>query len=134
MKSLMIAACLAAVSLPAFAADPANGEKLFNQCKSCHSIIKPDGTAVVKGGKIGPDLWGVVGRAAGSEADYKYGDSLKEAGASGAVWDEAALAAWVADPTAWLNGKLGKTDAKTKMTFKLKSGGEDVAAWLATQK
>jgi cytochrome c len=133
MKTLVLAAGLMALALPAAAGDAAKGETAFKQCKSCHAITKPDGTDVVKGGKTGPNLWGIVGRTAGTEAGFKYGESLVAAGAAGLVWDEATLATWVADPGAFLAGKVGD-GAKSKMTFKLKAGGEDVAAYLETMK
>lgn len=133
MKTLVLAAGLMALALPAAGGDAAKGEAAFKQCKSCHAITKPDGTDVVKGGKTGPNLWGIVGRAAGTEAGFKYGESLAAAGAAGLVWDEATLATWVADPGAFLAGKVGE-GAKSKMTFKLKAGGEDVATYLATMK
>ena len=52
----------------------------------------------------------------------------------GGEWDEAALATYVADPTAWLKTKLAADDAKSAMSFKLAKGGEDVAAYLASLK
>ncbi len=130
--SLIPLFCGLALAAPAFAGDPAAGEASFNKCKACHSIIAADGTAVVKGGKTGPNLFGVIGRAVASEADFKYGDSIIAAGATGAVWDEASLAAYVADPTAWLQEKTSDAGAKSKMSFKLSKGGEDIAAYLAS--
>ena len=35
-------------------------------------VQAPDGTDIVKGGKTGPNLYGVVGRKAGSEEGFKY--------------------------------------------------------------
>lgn len=116
---------------PALAGDPAAGEADFKKCKACHSITGADGTEVQKGGKTGPNLFGVVGRAAGSLADYKYGESIVAAGAAGNVWDEASLAAYLADPGAWLKQATGDAAAKSKMAFKLARGGEDIAAYLA---
>ena len=97
-----------ALSAPAFAADPALGEADFKKCKACHSIIAADGTEIVKGGKTGPNLWGVIGRQVGSAPDYTYGEAMLAVGAAGAVWDEASLAAYIADPSAWLEGKDGR--------------------------
>jgi cytochrome c len=122
------------LATPALAGDPAAGEAQFNKCKACHSIVASDGTEVVKGGKTGPNLGGVIGRPVASVADFKYGESILAVGASGAVWDEAALAAYVADPAAWLKEKTGDAAAKSKMSFKLADGGADVAAYLATIK
>ncbi|MEB8387059.1 cytochrome C [Rhodobacteraceae bacterium KMM 6894] len=112
--------------------DVAKGEKTFNRCKACHAITADDGTNIVKGGKTGPNLYGVIGRTVGSLDGFTYGDSIAAAGAAGIVWDEEQLAAYVADPTDWLEEALGDKSAKSKMTFKLKKGGDHIAAYLAT--
>ena len=131
MKTLYaVAAATIALAAPAFAeGDAAKGEKAFKKCKACHTIVSPEGETIFKGGKTGPNLYGVIGRAAGSE-DFKYGAGLTEAGEAGVVWTEELVAAYVADPKAWLsdNGYA----AKSKMSFKLKKGGADVAAYLAS--
>ncbi|GAB1479791.1 cytochrome c2 [Paracoccaceae bacterium] len=129
MKNLALTALLVAVAAPAMA-----DEKAFNKCKACHSVIAADGTEIVKGGKTGPNLFGVIGRPVASVADYAYGDSIKAVGASGKVWDEASLVAYLADPAAWLAANGAGDGAKSKMTFKLAKDGEEIAAWLATQK
>ena len=116
------------------AGDAAAGEKTFAKCKACHAIVDPSGAALVKGGKIGPDLWGVVGRTMGTYPDFDYGDSMVAAGAAGGVWTEELIAEYVVDPSAFLKKQLNDDGAKGKMAFKLKTGGEDVAAYLATFK
>lgn len=131
---LVLTAALTLLALPAFAGDAAKGEADFKKCKSCHSITAPDGTEVQKGGKTGPNLWGLGGKAVGSTADFKYGDSILAANAAGKVWDEEALEVYVADPTAWLKEATGDAAAKSKMTFKLTKGGEDMAAYLVSIK
>ena len=131
-KFILLAVASVALAAPAFAGDPAAGENTFKKCKACHSIIGADGTEIQKGGKTGPNLYGVIGRAVASDPDFKYGDGILAVGATGAVWDEASLAAYVADPTAWIDEKSGDASAKSKMSFKLTSGGEDVAAYLAS--
>ena len=77
--------------------DAARGEKLYNRCSSCHAIIK-DGEVLIKGGITGPNLYGVVGRAAGTENDYLNGserlpigmftDDMVRAGENGLVWTQ----------------------------------------------
>lgn len=119
-------------ALPALAGDAAKGEADFKKCKACHAITGPDGTPIVRGGKVGPDLYGVIGRQIGTLPDYQYGASIVAAGADGTLWDEATLAAYVADPAAWLKTKLGDDAAKSKMSFKLAKGGEDIAAYLGS--
>ncbi len=132
-NTLMVASlAIAALAAPAFAQDAAAGEKEFNKCKACHSIVADDGTAIVKGGKTGPNLYGVVGRPVASIADFKYGESILAVGAAGVIWDEALLTAYVADPAAWLKEQTGDSAAKSKMSFKLAKGGADVAAYLAS--
>lgn len=133
MKPILTAALLALAALPAHAGDAAKGEADFKKCKACHSAIAPDGTAVQKGGKTAPNLFGVVGRPVAS-TDFTYGESIKAVGAKGVVWDEANLAAYITDPTAWLKEQSGDPAAKAKMTFKLTKGAEDMAAYLATLK
>lgn len=126
---------LLALAVPALAdADAKEGEENFKKCKACHSIIADDGTEIQKGGKTGPNLYGVIGRQVASVADFKYGDSIAAVGATGAVWDEATLAAYITDPTAWLKEKTGDAAAKSKMTFKLTKDADDMAAYLASVK
>jgi cytochrome c len=133
MKTALIAAFgLFVLPGASLAGDPAVGEDLFKKCKSCHSIVAEDGTAIQKGGKVGPNLYGVIGRPVASFPDFKYGDGILAVGATGLVWDEALLAAYLVDPSAWLEEKSGDASAKSKMTFKLPEGGEDMAAYLAS--
>ena len=135
MKTLYLLPALAfAFAAPAFAGDAAKGEADFKKCKACHAIIAADGTEIVKGGKTGPNLFGVIGRPVGSYEGFAYGDSIKAVGAGGAVWDEAMVAAYLVDPAKWLKEQTGDDAAKSKMSFKLAKGGEDMAAYLATLK
>jgi cytochrome c len=46
------------------------GAKIFKKCAACHSISQGGGN------KIGPALWGVLGRKAGSISDYKYSKAI----------------------------------------------------------
>jgi cytochrome c len=132
--ALFSAFALATLAAPAFAQDAAKGEADFKKCKACHAIIAADGTEIVKGGKTGPNLFGVVGRPLGSYEGFAYGDSIVSLGAAGKVWDEAMLAAYLVDPAKWLKEQTGDAAAKSKMSFKLAKGSEDMAAYLATLK
>jgi len=129
MKSLFTAsAALLALAAPALAAgDAAEGEKEFRKCKACHMIQADDGEMIV-----GPNLYGVIGRTAGSVEDFKYGDSLVAAGEAGLVWDEENMVPYLEDPKAFLVEQTGDSGARSLMTFRLRKGGEDVAAYLAT--
>jgi len=79
--------------------DPARGAQLFKRCRACHSVVKGRN-------KIGPSLYGVVGRKAGSLPSYRYSPALKSAGW---VWTQEMLDRWIAGPKAVLPG--------TKMIF-----------------
>lgn len=131
-KFILLAATIAALGAPALAGDPAVGEEAFKKCKACHSVIAPDGTEIQKGGRTGPNLYGVIGRGVASDPDFRYGESIAALGATGAVWDAAGFAAYTTDPAAYLKAALGDDGAKSKMSFKLDSGGEDVAAYLSS--
>lgn len=135
MKIAIIGSLIgAALAIPAFAqdGDAANGEKEFRKCKACHMIQSPDGEDIVKGGKVGPNLYGIVGQPAGSQEDFKYSDALIELKDSGEVWTVEDLAAYITDPNTFVQEKTGDDSARTKMTFKLNKNQADVAAFLAS--
>ena len=81
-------------------ADLSNGEAKFAVCRSCHTLSE--------GGDdmIGPNLWGIFGRKAGSKPGFSYSDDMK---AAGWTWDAGRLDKWITNPKAVLMG--------TKMTF-----------------
>lgn len=93
---------------PASAAD---GAKVFNKCKACHSLEAGQH-------KVGPSLAGVVGRKAGTAEGYKNYKGLKDADW---VWDEAALMAYLEDPSDYTKGKTGN---RSSMSLKLKKEDE----------
>ncbi len=133
MKRILATAIVSLLALPAFAEGDADaGKKAFNKCKSCHLIADPAGEVIVKGGKTGPNLYGIAGRTAGTVEGFKYGESIVEAGENGLVWDEETFVAYAQDPKAFLKDYLGQTSAKSKMTFKLKKGAEDVYAYIVS--
>lgn len=136
MKAACLTALVAAtVGTLAFAQDTgdvAAGKKAFAKCRSCHSVVTEDGTAIERGGRNGPNLYGVTGRNAGSVPGFRYLDSIKEAGTAGLVWDAQSFAAYVRNPTAFLREWLGDGSARSAMTFKLKNGAEDIYAYLAS--
>jgi len=126
------AAALAAT--PAFAGDPAAGERMWRQCMACHMIAAPDGEVIQRGQPTGPNLYGVVGRQAGTYPGFegKYSSYLVEAGEMGLVWDEESFAGYVANPTTFLRDFIGDDKASGNMGFRLRSGAEDMFAYLAT--
>ena len=135
LTKVVLAAAFALGAAPAYAeGDVAEGEKLFaKRCKTCHMIADGD-NVILKGGKTGPNLYGVVGRAAAAE-DFKYGKSLIAAAEAGLVWNTEELSGFIADPKKYLRARLEDKKAKSKMSFKLKKEDQraDVIAYLATQ-
>ena len=81
-------------------ASVADGEKIFKKCAACHSIAKGGGN------KIGPALWGVLGRQAGSVSNYKYSKAMA---AHGKPWSFEEMNSFLIKPKDWIKG--------TKMTF-----------------
>lgn len=109
--------------------DAEAGEAVMKKCKSCHMIVAEDDTVIFKGGKTGPNLYGLLGRQAGSVEGFKYGKSLVEAGEGGLVWDEAEFVSYVADPKKYLQTRLDDKKAKSKMSFKLKKEEDAANVW-----
>jgi cytochrome c len=82
-----------ALLLAAAATPPA-----FNYCISCHSV-DPAET-----GLPAPTLDGVVGRKAGSRADFDYSPAMRAAGDKGLVWTRETLKAFLANPQGQVPG------------------------------
>ena len=93
---------------------PVDGATVFKPCASCHQV-GPN----ARGG-FGPQLNGLFGRRAGSTPDFAYSGAMK---ASGIVWDERTLSAFLGDPD--------KTVPGTKMRFWGIHDDRDLAALLA---
>jgi cytochrome c len=97
-RALLISALSAmAFMLPAPSALPqasqgtedASGQQAFNNaCRTCHMVKEGDN-------RLGPNLYKVVGRKAGSLSGYGFSGAMKEAGF---VWDEEKLDRFIANP------------------------------------
>ena len=78
----------------------AHGEKVFKKCSACH-MIAADGKNM-----IGPNLWSVIGRTAGSISDYKYSKAMV---AYGKEWTFEEMNSYLIKPQSYVKG--------TKMAF-----------------
>ena len=111
---LMLNACVA------HAADAKAGKEIFSRCAACHTVQKggPNG--------LGPNLFGVMGRKAGSKPDFGYSAAMKNAGFT---WTPQKLDAYIAHPADVVPGNhmafAGIPDARQRA---------DVVAYLGTLK
>ena len=101
-------------------ADPAKGEKVFAQCKACHTIEAGGANGT------GPNLHGILGKAKAAVGGYtQYSDALKGKGGS---WSFEDMDAWLKSPKKFADG--------TKMTFAGISNAEkraDLIAYINAQ-
>jgi len=104
---------------PGMAADVEAGKTAFKKCALCH-------TTEAGKNKLGPSLFGVVGRKSAALENFNYSEAMKK---FDHTWDEATLDQYLADPRG--------TVPETKMIFpgiKDKTERDDVIAYLETLK
>ncbi len=102
------------------AGDAAKGKVTFQRCAICHRAEKDGGNG------LGPNLFGVVGRKAGSVENFAYSSAMKN---SGITWTPDKLAAYIEHPASVVPGN--------RMAFAGIGNAEqraDVVAYLATLK
>ena len=95
-----IAASFVLIFIGLAPASAASGEKLFKKCKMCHSLDEGKN-------KIGPSLYDLFNRKAGTVENYKYSKAMKN---SDFVWDDKILDIFIAKPRLAI--------PKTKMSFR----------------
>ncbi|RXG84719.1 cytochrome C [Bradyrhizobium zhanjiangense] len=92
-----VALALLLSPLLSFAQQPASDEAqqaFNNSCRTCHSVKEGDN-------RLGPNLYKIVGRKAGSLPNYNYSSSMKEAGF---VWDQDKLTRFMVKPDEVVSG------------------------------
>ena len=82
--------------------DPAAGRRIFTRCAACH-LINASGNNTV-----GPNLYKIIGRKAGTVAKFEYKSKLKD---STIVWTEDALEDFLKDPKPRVAGSAMQTFA-----------------------
>jgi cytochrome c len=96
---LSVAIVLVTVS-HGWADDASPGAAELGKCKICHSLDKGGAN------RVGPNLFGVFGRKAGTVDGYAYSAAMKN---SGITWDDASLSRFLREPQTAIPGN--------KMTF-----------------
>ena len=116
----IIAIAIATASVARAAGNASTGAALFNRCAICHSNAKGAPN------KLGPNLFGVVGRKAGTFPGFSYSSAMKR---SGITWTAAKLMAYLVAPQQVVPGNsmpfAGMANAQQRA---------DIAAYLGTLK
>lgn len=106
--------------------DAAAGEAVFNQCVACHVVTNDAGeTLAGRNGRVGPNLYNIAGRAAGSIEGFRYSPAMQAAGEAGIVWDEANFVAYLQNVNSFLQTATG--DARARGAMALRDPGEQAA-------
>lgn len=115
LRAAVLGLGLAVIASPAAFADGdvAAGKKVFRKCQACHVVEKGKN-------RVGPSLYGVIGRKAGSVDGFKYSDAMSS---YGEVWTEEALDNYLQSPRDVVKG--------TKMAFPGLKKAEDRADVIA---
>ena len=109
----------AAAPTPVSAGDPGAGKTVFGKCAACHAVVAGQN-------KVGPSLYGVVGRHSASVAGFNYSEAMK---ATNWDWTPEQLNTYLVEPRAVVVG--------TKMIFaglKADTDRANVIAYLSTLK
>jgi cytochrome c len=76
-------------------ADPEAGQETAKLCAICHTWNKGGGT------RVGPNLYGVVGRDIAKDPGFSYSPALQQ---KGGRWSFNEIFNWIADPQEWVPG------------------------------
>ena len=101
------------------AGDAAKGKKVFKKCAICHAVKKGKN-------KIGPSLFGIVGRKAATAKGFRFSPAMKK---SKLTWDDATLDKYLKNPRKAVKG--------TRMAFgglRSKKDRDNLIAYLKTLK
>ena len=106
------------VARAGYAQDSEHGKSVFKACAVCHATDRTN--------RVGPGLEGIIGRKAGTAADFRYSNTMKN---SDIVWDATSLNAFLESPSKAVPG--------TRMAYaglKDPTNRADLIGYLATLK
>lgn len=78
----------------ALTGDAAKGRRVYAKCMACHSVVEGQN-------RVGPSLYGMIGREAGSIEGFNYSDANAN---SGIVWTEEVMFAYLKNPQQYMPG------------------------------
>ncbi len=79
---------------PAVAQDVARGEQVFRVCAACHALVEGQN-------RVGPSLYGLFGRTAGTVEGFRYSPANAN---SGVVWSAETLEPYLENPRTFMPG------------------------------
>lgn len=98
LRLSVLAASMLLLAQPAAAQNAADGQRVFNQCRACHTVDQ--------GGRngVGPNLHGMFDRKAGSVSAFRYSAPMKARGEAGLTWTDETLSAYLRNPRDYIPG------------------------------
>jgi cytochrome c len=102
-------------------ADAKAGETAFTRCRACHTVEKGEPN------RVGPNLFGIVGKKSGEAAGFNYSPALKGANLT---WTEENLVKWIQDAPGTVPGnKMNLAKGAVNATQ-----AKDIVEFLETKK
>ena len=96
LAAALVLACLGTGAAQA-AGDAAKGKAAFErQCAICHTVEKGGDN------RLGPNLFGIIGKKAGAAPDYTYTNAFKTR--ANWEWTEDAIGGWMMFPSTMIPG------------------------------
>ncbi len=121
----------AAVALALGAAPAGAQDAPWRDCRTCHQVVAPDGTQLARGGRAGPNLYGIAGRELAADPGFAlYSQDLKAAAATGARWTRENFIAYLADPDGFLQRLTGDANASSGMHVRQPRDGDALFDYL----
>ena len=129
---MTLASVLKTATLCLAVATPAlSGENRWRDCRTCHAVTAHDGSELARGGRSGPNLYGITNAPLTADSGFRfYSDDLRAAAATGARWTEENFVAYLTSPDEFLRSVTGNPEAESGMHIELRSGARDLFAYL----
>jgi len=126
---MTLAAGLSLGASGALAADAAAGKEVFKECLACHTVEQGKN-------RVGPSLFGVVGRKAASVDGFRYSKPMQDKAASGMTWTPETLTQYLQAPKEIVPGTMAYAGLKNAPKYKDKpdEAAANVIAFLSENK